>query len=44
MFSLSGTNLYGYYKCRGDHRDKVDKYKENLAKKGGKVFFSKFFS
>jgi hypothetical protein len=34
VLTLSSTNFYGFYKCRGEHQKKVAGMKEELTKKG----------
>jgi hypothetical protein len=33
-FLLSALNLHGFYKCRGEHKKKLDSLKKEMAKTG----------
>ncbi|KAM3147676.1 Eukaryotic protein of unknown function (DUF846) [Paramecium bursaria] len=38
VFSLLFTNLWGFYKCRGQHKAKMDKLQKDLKTKGVNLF------
>ena len=40
--SLCSTNLYGYYKCRGDHHKKLKDIKSKYGAKGLMTIAGKF--